>query len=87
MSYVKRNNLKSIIIPVFKYMNLLYKYMLLTYFTVFSNKQQHDYIQDTKANCVSKERGYKERLAIDRCKRHSLGQTGYKCLKYFKRKA
>ena len=24
-------------IPVFKYMNLLYKYMLLTYFTVFSN--------------------------------------------------
>ena len=37
MSYVKRNNLKSIIIPVFKYMNLLYKYMLLTYFTVFSN--------------------------------------------------
>jgi len=27
-----------------KYMNLLYKYMLLTYFTVFSNKQQYDYI-------------------------------------------
>ena len=32
--------------------------MLLTYFTVFFNKQQHDYIKDTKANCVSKKRGH-----------------------------
>ena len=37
MTYVKRNNYKCIIIPLVKYMNLLYKYMLLTYFTVFSN--------------------------------------------------
>ena len=37
MTYVKRNNYKCIIIPLFKYMNLLYKYMLLTYFTVFYN--------------------------------------------------
>ena len=44
MTYVKRNNYKCIIIPLIKYMNLLYKYMLLTYFTVFSNKQQYDYI-------------------------------------------
>ena len=56
MTYVKRNNLKCIIIPLIKYMNLLYKYMLLTYFTVFSNKQQYDYIQDTTANSVSKKR-------------------------------